>query len=138
MASAACAHISQVLRMEAHERDQDTSALHIALKQSHDEQLASNLLQAMHTMMSKQCLNPADITQLYQVNCSSHFAFFKNVFVMFSRSFCRRLISLAVVVYLQPFSNREANRVKYFLFSNTCRRIHRQLSLFVSRSLLTC
>lgn len=67
MASAACAHISQVLRMEAHDRDQNTSALDVAFKQSHEEQITSNLLQAMHTMMSKQCLNPADITLLYQV-----------------------------------------------------------------------
>lgn len=72
MASAACAHISQVLRMEAHDREQDTSALHIALKQSHEEQITLNLLQAMHTMISKQCLNPADITQLYQQYVSSN------------------------------------------------------------------
>ncbi|MFH4975545.1 hypothetical protein AB6A40_002254 [Gnathostoma spinigerum] len=66
MSAAACAHISQALRMEAHEREQDTSALYVALLQSPDEQIAPNLIQAMHTMMSKQCLNPADITQLYQ------------------------------------------------------------------------
>ncbi|MCP9257979.1 Negative elongation factor D [Dirofilaria immitis] len=72
MPSAACAHISQVLRMEAHDREQDTSALHIALKQSHEEQITLNLLQAMHTMMSKQCLNPADISQLYQQYVSSN------------------------------------------------------------------
>uniref|UniRef100_A0A915Q520 Negative elongation factor D n=1 Tax=Setaria digitata TaxID=48799 RepID=A0A915Q520_9BILA len=72
MASAACAHLSQVLRMEAHGREQDTSALHIAMKQSHNEQITLNLLQAMHTMMSKQCLNPADVTQLYQQYASSN------------------------------------------------------------------
>uniref|UniRef100_A0A915AD77 Negative elongation factor D n=2 Tax=Parascaris univalens TaxID=6257 RepID=A0A915AD77_PARUN len=66
MAAAACAHISQSLRMVAHEREQDTSALYVALLQSNDEQIAPNLIQAILTMMNKKCLNPADITQLYQ------------------------------------------------------------------------
>lgn len=67
MTSAACACISQVLRKEAHEREQDTSALSVAMKQCRSEQIAPHLIQAMHTMMTKKCLNPADISQLYQV-----------------------------------------------------------------------
>ncbi|VDN06915.1 unnamed protein product [Thelazia callipaeda] len=69
--SAACAQISQALRMEAHDHDQDTSALHIALKQTYDENMGLNSLQAMHTMLNKHCLNPADITLLYQQYVSS-------------------------------------------------------------------
>lgn len=93
MASAACAHISQVLRMETHAREQDTSALHIAFKQSPNEQITLSLLQAMHTMMSRQCLNPADITLLYQVSrcyvCSYTFlSFVVGCFQYVHRSFC--------------------------------------------------
>ncbi|VDK18290.1 unnamed protein product [Anisakis simplex] len=72
MSAAACSHIAQALRMVAHEREQDTSALYVALLQSNDEQIAPNLIQAMHTMMNKKCLNPADITQLYQQYVSSN------------------------------------------------------------------
>lgn len=67
MRAAACAHLSQALHKMAHEREQDTAALYVALLQFNEEKIPPNLIQAMHTMMSKQCLNPADITLLYQV-----------------------------------------------------------------------
>uniref|UniRef100_A0A0N5AIK8 Negative elongation factor D n=1 Tax=Syphacia muris TaxID=451379 RepID=A0A0N5AIK8_9BILA len=66
MRAAACAHLSQALHKMACEREQDTAALYVGLLQPQEDQIAPNLIQAMHTMMSKQCLNPADITLLYQ------------------------------------------------------------------------
>lgn len=72
MRAASCAHLSQALHKMAHEREQDTAALYVALLQPQEDQIPPNLIQAMHTMMSKQCLNPADITLLYQQYVSSN------------------------------------------------------------------
>lgn len=59
--------MSQKLRMVANEREQGTSALYVGLLQTHDEQISPAMIQAVRTMLSKNCLNPADISQLYQV-----------------------------------------------------------------------
>ncbi|VDM40618.1 unnamed protein product [Toxocara canis] len=66
MEAAACAHISQSLRAVIQERGQDPSQLYIALLQSNGEHIAPDAIQAMHIMVDKKCLNPADISVLYR------------------------------------------------------------------------
>ncbi|VDP16831.1 unnamed protein product [Onchocerca flexuosa] len=66
--AAACTHLAQLLRREAHKRNyQDTYDIHIALDGGSDD-CSSNVKRTIYTMLSKKCLNQADIIRLYEVN----------------------------------------------------------------------
>uniref|UniRef100_A0A915CLW5 Negative elongation factor D n=1 Tax=Ditylenchus dipsaci TaxID=166011 RepID=A0A915CLW5_9BILA len=64
--AAVCHHINQSLRLVFEKRGQDISSFYISMIQSDNDAIPSNIVQAMLTMIAKQTLNPADITQLYQ------------------------------------------------------------------------
>uniref|UniRef100_A0A915PMA6 Uncharacterized protein n=1 Tax=Setaria digitata TaxID=48799 RepID=A0A915PMA6_9BILA len=70
-AAAVCTHLSLLLRREAHKRNyQDTCDIHIALTEGHGER-NSGLKQMIFTMLSKKCLNQADIIRLFDRYSSS-------------------------------------------------------------------
>ncbi|VDM93514.1 unnamed protein product, partial [Onchocerca ochengi] len=69
--AAACTHLAQILRREAHKRNyQDTYDIHIALDGGSDD-CSSNVKRTIYTMLSKKCLNQADIIRLYEHYSSS-------------------------------------------------------------------
>ncbi|EJW75416.1 hypothetical protein WUBG_13675, partial [Wuchereria bancrofti] len=66
--AAACTYLSQILRREAHKRNyQDSYDIHIALNRGYND-YGDNVKQIIYAMLSKKCLNQADIIRLYEVN----------------------------------------------------------------------
>ncbi|CAJ0927217.1 unnamed protein product, partial [Mesorhabditis belari] len=64
--SAACHHILQTLRSTLKGHEQETTAFRCAMLHTAEDQVASHVVQALLTMTSKQELNPADISHIYQ------------------------------------------------------------------------
>ncbi|MCP9263335.1 hypothetical protein DINM_006182 [Dirofilaria immitis] len=70
-AAAACTHLAQILRREAHKRKyQDTYDIHIALDGGYSD-CDNDVKRTIYTMLSKKCLNQADIIRLYERYSSS-------------------------------------------------------------------
>ncbi|VDO45924.1 unnamed protein product [Brugia timori] len=64
--AAACTYLSQILRREAHKRNyQDSYDIHIALNRGYND-CGNSVKQIIYAMLSKKCLNQADIIRLYE------------------------------------------------------------------------
>ncbi|KAK6112200.1 TH1 family protein [Brugia pahangi] len=64
--AAACTYLSQILRREAHKRNyQDSYDIHIALNRGYNN-CGNSVKQIIYAMLSKKCLNQADIIRLYE------------------------------------------------------------------------
>ncbi|EFO22838.1 hypothetical protein LOAG_05649 [Loa loa] len=69
--AAVCTYLAQILRREAHKRNyQDTYDIHIALDGGYGD-YDNDVKQIVYTMLSKKCLNQADIIRLYELYSSS-------------------------------------------------------------------
>nr|CRZ24833.1 Bm10352 [Brugia malayi] len=64
--AAACTYLSQILRREAHKRNyQDSYDIHIALNRGYND-CGNSVKQIIYAVLSKKCLNQADIIRLYE------------------------------------------------------------------------